>query len=820
MNAAHEIIEYNEELPIKLFYQRIGSVSKHWHRSLELLFVLKGQLQVTVGNRFYLLEEDDILVINPNTLHETFSEDCVLLSLQMRLSMFRLSWLSPDSISFECNSAESTDKSQYDKIKRILAHMLQSNMEEAVRNSLTNYTYAYQLMDELVRNYRAEESEETLLSQKALIRLRSITDYLEAHYPEDITLTGMAEHEYMSPSYLSHFFEKYMGTTFSSYLSKLRLEHSLEDLYEDISIEEIAERNGFPSSRSYASSFRKRYGILPSEYRKTRLNRATPPSALVKSSSSSYLALERINYFEKLAPYLKTSAAEMPTTQYQNKAFDIGEISADSSLACLRHTCRVFCSVGRARELLDSRVQQMLRIQQSEMPFQYIKFHGIFDDALYVYQEDEFGKPILNFFYIDQVLDFLKELRLKPLLQLSFMPEAMAKHPERKIFYAPFMISEPKADSAWSYLVTEFTRHLIERYGYEDVRSWRFTFWNEALNSSLPFCFDTPETAFRLYEISYQAVKQLIPEAHFASMSYVTYEFDEKLFHRYLNYMQTHQCMADSLLFHYYSKLSSGTDSFTDYTRLFLSYSELTNRPVYLTEWNFTSSHREWLNDTCYTSCYIVRTVLQHYDLLESFCHWSLTDLHWELPPAQETFHGGMGFFTRDGMKKPAYYAYYFLSRLEDILVHQEEGCYMTRNEEGTRFSLLLYHYQHYSSSYAEGINFTASFSERYLAFPSASAVSMSFSFLDIKDGSYLMTEQYVNRNSGSVFDQWLRMGGVELRTKEELDTLSSLSVPMLIRSQPEVSGGRLDYHTVLEPHEIRLIRLELLPNNRFKTNP
>ncbi len=812
MKAEHEIIEYNEELPIKLFYQRIGSVSKHWHRSLELLFVLNGQLQVTVGSRSYLLKEDDILVINPNTLHETFSEDSVLLSLQMRLSMFHLNWLSPDSISFECNSAESTDKSLYDKIKQILARMLQSNRNEAATNSLINYTYAYQLMDELVRNFRAEVSEENLLSQKALIRLRSITDYLEAHYPEDITLTGMAEHEYMSPSYLSHFFEKYMGTTFSSYLSKLRLERSMDDLYEDISIEEIAERNGFPSARSYASSFQKQYGMRPSEYRKTRLNRAKAPSALVKSSSSSYLTLERDNYFEKLAPYLKASADELPRMTNRNKTFDVGEISSGSSLAFLRHTCRVFCSVGRARELLDAKVQQMLSLQQSEMPFQYIKFHGIFDDALYVYQEDVLGKPILNFFYIDQILDFLMEIKLKPLLQLSFMPKAMAKHPERKIFYAPFIISEPKNFSSWEYLVTEFTRHVIARYGYEEVRSWRFTFWNEALNSSLPFSFDTPEIAFQLYEISYQAVKRLIPEAHFSSMSYVTYDFDDKLYLSYISYMLTHQCMADSLLFHYYSKLSSEQDGFTEYTRIFRSYSELTKKPVYLTEWNFTSSHREWLNDTCYTSCYILRTVLQHYDLLESFCHWSLTDLLWELPPAPETFHGGMGFFTRDGMKKPAYYAYYFLSKLEDILIHREDGCFMTRNEGGTRFSILLYNYQHYSGTYGEDINFTTSFTERYLAFPSACKAELSFSLLELQNGSYQMTEQYVNRNSGSVFDQWLKMGGKELRTEEELDTLRSLSVPMLIRSLPEISQGRLNYHTVMEPHEIRLIRLELLP--------
>lgn len=836
MNATHEIIEYNEEMPMKLFYQRIGSVSKHWHRSLEILFVLSGEMNITINSNNYLLKEDDIIVINPNILHETFSEDCILLSLQMRLSMFHLNWLTPECISFNCNSVGRPDKTPYLRIKQILAHMLQSNSTENLQNGLVNYTYAFQLMNELVMNFKAEINEEVLLSQKALVRLRSITDYMESHFMEEVTLTEVAEHEYMSSSYLSHFFEKHMGTTFSAYLTKLRLEHSLTALYDDASIEEIAEKNGFPSPRSYSTLFKKQYGMLPSIYRKQVFLKQTTASALVENCSSNYLILERNSYFDKLVPYLTGSNENAPITTARQTKRNLGTVSVAQNNLELRHTFRNFCSVGRARELLYSDIQQMLRLQQLEMPFRYIKFHGIFDDAMNVYKEDSKGNPILNFYYTDIALDFLLEVKLKPLIQLSFMPKDLAKNPSRTLFYYPFIMSEPKDDSKWEYLVSEFVKHVIKRYGYQEVASWPFTFWNETFNG-FPFDFPEVDISLRLYELSYRAVKQLIPEACFASISYVISDFPSENYDRYMEYAKQHSCLPDAYLFNFYSfnrhytskadafymgeidlsspafhlTLSSDPDMFHKYIDSFRSYFGQANpSPIYITEWNFTSSHREWLNDTCFTSCYIVRNLLQNYDKMDSFCHWSLSDKLEELPPAEETFHGGMGFFTRDGIKKPAYYAYYLLTKLEDILIKQREGFFVTKNREGTRFSIILYNYHHFSDLYGDGINFSTSSTERYNAFPTACKIRCDFTLTDMTDGEYTVTQTYINRNSGSVFDKWLEMGAAELTTSDDVETLRKLSTPMVVKKPCSIKNSCYSYDMELEPHEVRLIQIVL----------
>lgn len=86
---------------------------------------------------------------------------------------------------------------------------------------------------------------------------------------DNLTLTGIAQREFLTPTYLSAFFEKTMGTTLLAYITKIRLGHAVFDLVNTrSSIETISSRNGFASSRAFSSAFKKYYKMLPSEYRR------------------------------------------------------------------------------------------------------------------------------------------------------------------------------------------------------------------------------------------------------------------------------------------------------------------------------------------------------------------------------------------------------------------------------------------------------------------------------------------------------------------------------------------------------------------------
>lgn len=834
MKDTHEIIEYSKNLAMKLFYQRIGHSPRHWHRSIEILFVLSGEMEVMVENNSYHLKEDAIILINPNQLHETHSPDCVLITLQLRLSMFGRDWLTPETVAFDCNSSLHQNKLPFLPLKKIIAKLVQINSVQSRNNELINYAYAYQLIHELYSNFRSDALISAGRSQKNLDRLRRILDYIEEHYKEDLSLTSMAEKEYLSPTYLSHFFQDNMGIPFSSYVTKFRLAHSIPDLQNtDLSLDEIAYRNGFVNARSFSKLFTKEYHKLPSTYRKENAGTGGI-SALHPTDTINYLELEKYDHLDKLAVYLSDSSGRRESSPAPVSVYSLGTIPMAAPTIRLRHTFRQICSVGRAKEMLYEDIREMLRLQQREIGFHYIKFHGVLDDELDVFSLDPSGKPNVNFFYLDQIFDFILSIELKPVVQLSFMPKALAKHPERTVFNHAFIISEPNNDAVWSWLITTLTKHFIERYGRKEVRSWIFTFWNETMNR-FPFDFNTVDLFLHLYEITYLAVKEADSRLVFSSTSYVGFRYPFTNYEQFLEYAQEHDCSPDAYLFHFYpastehaewlSKLSleeynqyhpntrltldNSLDAFDQYIESIRKTLPSGNKkPVYITEWNFTPSHREWLNDTCFSSAYIVRNILANYDKLDSFCHWSLTDWIEEMVFSQELFHGGMGFFTRNGIKKPAYHAYHFLSRLESQFVAKGDGYFITKGDD--RYVILLYYYVQISDLYAQGITFNTTFTERYHPFDHANDRMVDFVLSNITDGTYLITEHIVNRHHGSVFDKWLEMGGLELKKQEDIDTLRMLSAPMVHKKQVTVTDNLLPYSVTMEPLEIRLIEIEL----------
>ena len=111
--------------------------------------------------------------------------------------------------------------------------------------------------------------------------------------------------------------------------------------------------------------------------------------------------------------------------------------------------------------------------------FHYVRFHAILDDDVGVYGEDKQGHPIYNFSYVDQIYDGLLANDVKPFVELSFMPYQLAARQDLQSFWYHPNVSPPKDYAKWDDMITQFVKHLVERYGIEEVASWYFEVWNE-----------------------------------------------------------------------------------------------------------------------------------------------------------------------------------------------------------------------------------------------------------------------------------------------------------------------------------------------------
>lgn len=64
-----ENIEFQNELPVKINFGCVWEYPYHWHETLEIVQVMKGTLNITIGDESYIIHENDIVVININELH-------------------------------------------------------------------------------------------------------------------------------------------------------------------------------------------------------------------------------------------------------------------------------------------------------------------------------------------------------------------------------------------------------------------------------------------------------------------------------------------------------------------------------------------------------------------------------------------------------------------------------------------------------------------------------------------------------------------------------------------------------------------------------
>ncbi|MEE9169406.1 MAG: hypothetical protein V3U73_06540, partial [bacterium] len=112
----------------------------------------------------------------------------------------------------------------------------------------------------------------------------------------------------------------------------------------------------------------------------------------------------------------------------------------------------------------------------------------------YVYSEDENGNPQYYWDIVDQVCDVLLASKLKPIINFSFMPAALASDPERLNPWFDSNVSPPRDYDKWRELAFQVVKHLEERYGAEEIESWYFEVWNEPDLATL-FWISHPDTA-------------------------------------------------------------------------------------------------------------------------------------------------------------------------------------------------------------------------------------------------------------------------------------------------------------------------------------
>lgn len=103
-----------------------------------------------------------------------------------------------------------------------------------------------------------------------------IQTYINDHLNEDISLDVLSGITSYSPSYISTLFKEVMHKSFMEYLNQTRLDKAAGLLLEQrLSVSDVAEEVGFKNAQYFATKFKNKFGVTPSQYRNSANRKST-----------------------------------------------------------------------------------------------------------------------------------------------------------------------------------------------------------------------------------------------------------------------------------------------------------------------------------------------------------------------------------------------------------------------------------------------------------------------------------------------------------------------------------------------------------------
>lgn len=348
---------------------------------------------------------------------------------------------------------------------------------------------------------------------------------------------------------------------------------------------------------------------------------------------------------------------------------------------------------GRAILSLRESYREDLKAVREITDFRYIRFHAILHDEVGVYNEDEHGNPVYNFAYVDQIYDGLLKHGVKPVVELSFMPKKLAFNPDAlHPFWYKQNVSPPKSMAKWSGLMSALGRHLVDRYGVDEVASWYFEVWNEP---NIDFWTGIPQqkSYFELYAAAARALKAVSPRLQVGGPATAAAGWVND----FLTYATVNKVPVDFVSSHGYADEQVqnflGTDEEIGMDkRVFRAISKVhdqirassfPNLPLLWTEWNVPGMHE--LRDTSYVGPALANTIRQCHGIVDQMAFWTFSDVFEENGPIPKPFEGHFGLRAEWGINKPSFYDFALLHRLgNERIASDRDDMIVTRRSDGT----------------------------------------------------------------------------------------------------------------------------------------
>jgi xylan 1,4-beta-xylosidase len=521
--------------------------------------------------------------------------------------------------------------------------------------------------------------------------------------------------------------------------------------------------------------------------------------------------------FTHRAKLLAVALASLVTSITVAADSPVREISIDISRA-ERPVDRFFdLSIGAdfPGTLIRADSQAQLKTAVDELGFRYIRFHDIFHDVLGTVRVVD-GRTVYDWSRIDQLYDDLLSKGIRPFVELGFTPQAMATSGQT-IFYWKGNTSHPKL-GPWRELIDAFVRHVRERYGVAEVRQWYFEVWNEPNLDGFWERADQ-QAYFELYEATARTIKAIDPTLQVGGPSTAGAAWVPE----FLEYARKTGTPVDFVTTHTYgvdhgfldekgvadTKLSPSQDAIVGDVRRVreqIAASAFPSLPLYFTEWSTSYTPRDAVHDSYISAPYILSKLKATQGIVQGMSYWTYTDLFEEPGPPPTPFHGGFGLINREGIRKPAFFAYKYLNavRGKEIPSADTESLLAT---DGANVSALIWEWDQPVQNVSNRPFYTK-------IVPATPAPTARLAFKHLTPGKYRVQVKRTGFRANDAYSAYLDMGAPVSLSAAQLGKLQELT-----RDAPEsdrkITIGSSGEYTLQVPMRSNDIVLVVLKSDR-----
>lgn len=463
-----------------------------------------------------------------------------------------------------------------------------------------------------------------------------------------------------------------------------------------------------------------------------------------------------------------------------------------------------------------------------------------------MYSEDGNGNPIYKWAIIDSIFDTYIQRKMKPLVEIGFMPEGLSVKPApykhnwipgnvyRNIFTG--WAYPPNDYKKWSELIYQWVTHCLSRYGKNEVDSWYWELWNEP-DSDYLMAPDHLKEYCKMYDFASDAVKRALPTARIGGPH--STGGASRFLRAFIQHCLTEKNLAtgrigaplDFVAFHAKGSpkvvngvvrmsISAQLRNINDNFAVIASFPEMKNLPVIIGESDpegcaacgmQTNPENAYRNGTMYSS-YTAASIAREYDLADHYGVNHIGSVNWSFEFENQPWFFGFRDLATNGVDKPVLNVFRMLGMMSGTRVE------VTGN--------MAYDYEAVRDSSVRGvrtdINALATRDKENVAVllwnyhdddiqGDGSPVNLTIKGIAAKKA--VLSHYRIDRQHSNSYEVWKKMGSPQNPTSEQFKILEK-SGQLELLSKPEnvrIRNGELILKIQIPRQAVSLIKLETL---------